>query len=128
MVVDPRAASPDLGAGRTGISAATREARVRLVGIGGTGVVTVSQVLGMAAMLDGRNVQGLDMTGLSQKAGPVSSDVHIGGDGGVPSPSAGGVDVLLGLDVVATATAQHLAFADPARTVAAISTSVVPTA
>jgi indolepyruvate ferredoxin oxidoreductase len=104
------------------------EARVRLVGIGGTGVVTVSQVLGMAAMLDGRSVQGLDMTGLSQKAGPVSSDVHIGGDGGVPTPSAGAVDVLVGLDVIATATAQHLAMADPERTVAAISTSVVPTA
>jgi len=82
----------------------------------------------MAAMLDGRSVQGLDMTGLSQKAGPVSSDVHIGGDGGVPSPSAGTVDVLVGLDVVATATAQHLGMVHPSRTVAAISTSVVPTA
>ena len=68
----PALAEPVVGVG---------EARVRLVGIGGTGVVTVSQVLGMAAMLDGRSVQGLDMTGLSQKAGPVSSDVHIGGDG-----------------------------------------------
>jgi indolepyruvate ferredoxin oxidoreductase len=107
---------------------ASGEARVRLVGIGGTGVVTVSQVLGMAAMLDGRDVQGLDMTGLSQKAGPVSSDVHIGGAGGVPTPSAGSVDVLVGLDVIATATAQHLSSVHPSRTVAAISTSVVPTA
>jgi indolepyruvate ferredoxin oxidoreductase len=115
----PELAEPTIAAG---------EARVRLVGIGGTGVVTVSQVLGMAAMLDGRPVEGLDMTGLSQKAGPVSSDVHIGGDGGVPTPSAGAVDVLVGLDVVATATAQHLALLDPSRTVAAVSTSVVPTA
>jgi indolepyruvate ferredoxin oxidoreductase len=107
---------------------AVSEARVRLVGIGGTGVVTVSQVLGMAAMLDGRTVEGLDMTGLSQKAGPVSSDVHIGGSGGMPTPSAGAVDVLVGLDVIATATAQHLSVLDPARTLAAVSTSVVPTA
>jgi indolepyruvate ferredoxin oxidoreductase len=107
---------------------ATGEVRVRLVGIGGTGVVTVSQVLGMAAMLDGRPVGGLDMTGLSQKAGPVASDVRIGGEAGVPSPSAGAIDVLLGLDIVATATAQHLAMTDAARTVAAISASVVPTA
>ncbi len=49
--------------------------RVRLAGIGGTGVVTTAQMLGTAAMLDGWEVQGLDQTGLSQKAGPVISDV-----------------------------------------------------
>jgi indolepyruvate ferredoxin oxidoreductase len=68
------------------------------------------------------------MTGLSQKAGPVASDVRIGGSAGVASPSTGGIDVLLGLDIVATATAQHLAMTDAGRTVAAVSTSVVPTA
>jgi indolepyruvate ferredoxin oxidoreductase len=106
------------------------DTRIRLVGIGGTGVVTVSQVLGMAALIDGHRAAGMDQTGLSQKAGPVSSDVRITRTGvdGDPTASAGGLDLLLGLDVVATASDKHLALADPERTVAVVSTSVVPTA
>ena len=50
---------------------------VRMMGIGGTGVVTVNQVLGMAALIDGLHASGLDQTGLSQKGGPVTSDLRI---------------------------------------------------
>lgn len=50
---------------------------LRLAGIGGTGVVTVAQVIGTAATISGFTALGLDQTGLSQKAGPVISDLTI---------------------------------------------------
>ena len=50
---------------------------VRMPGVGGTGVVTVSAILQMAAHLDGRHASGLEQTGLAQKGGPVVSDVRI---------------------------------------------------
>lgn len=107
----------------------TVDVRVRLVGIGGTGVVTVSQVLGMAALLDGRQAGGLDQTGLSQKAGPVTSDVRI-----ADAPLADGVtvpggcaDLLLGLDLLGAAGPASLRAADPRRTVAVVSESLTPT-
>src|SRR5262249_18343796 len=50
---------------------------VRMPGIGGTGVVTISQILQMAAILESRWSSGLDQTGLAQKGGPVISDIRI---------------------------------------------------
>ncbi len=103
-------------------------ARIRMIGIGGTGVVTVSQVLGMAATLDGRQVAGLDQTGLSQKAGPVVSDVRIGAEslGGSGAIAAGEADAILAFDLLG-ATAKVLRVADAGRTVAIANTSIVPT-
>jgi indolepyruvate ferredoxin oxidoreductase len=102
---------------------------VRLSGIGGTGVVTVSQILGTAAMLDGRSVRGLDQTGLSQKAGPVVSDVRITSGAAAASnhATAAGVDCLLGFDLLVAASDAHRRGAAPDRTVVVASTAAVPT-
>jgi indolepyruvate ferredoxin oxidoreductase len=102
---------------------------VRMMGIGGTGVVTVNQVLGMAALLDGLHVSGLDQTGLSQKGGPVISDLRITTEP-IPSASktpAGSVDLYLGFDLLGAASEKNLVTADRERTVAVVSTSAVPT-
>jgi indolepyruvate ferredoxin oxidoreductase len=102
---------------------------IRMPGIGGTGVVTVSQIIGTAAMLDGYQVRGLDQTGLSQKAGPVVSDVCIsrGEQQGSNKAAAGGVDVLLAFDMLGAATDTQLRGASPERTVVIGSASSTPT-
>jgi indolepyruvate ferredoxin oxidoreductase len=102
---------------------------LHMMGIGGTGVVTVNQILGTAALLDGRHVRSLDQTGLSQKGGPVVSDLKLFSDGAAISNRAlaGGADLYLGFDVLVAATPANLEKADPERTVAVISTTRVPT-
>jgi indolepyruvate ferredoxin oxidoreductase len=102
---------------------------VRMMGIGGTGVVTVNQVLGMAALLDGLYVSGLDQTGLSQKGGPVISDLRITREpvAAASKAPAGSIDLYLGFDLLGAASAKNLLTADRERTVAVVSTSSVPT-
>ena len=46
---------------------------ILITGIGGTGVVTVGQILAMAAHVEGKGAIVLDMSGLAQKGGPVMS-------------------------------------------------------
>src|SRR5213596_2052836 len=71
---------------------------VLITGIGGTGVITVGQIIGVAAHLEGKGVSVLDMSGLAQKYGAVMSHVQL-----APNPSAltatridtGGADLVI---------------------------------
>ncbi len=54
---------------------------ILVTGVGGTGVLTIGAILGMAAHLEGRPVSVLDFTGLAQKGGAVLSHVRIGAPG-----------------------------------------------
>nr|WP_279473337.1 indolepyruvate ferredoxin oxidoreductase family protein [Actinomadura darangshiensis] len=104
-------------------------ANVLLVGIGGTGVVTVNQVLATAALIDGRHARALDQTGLSQKAGAVVSHLRIG-DAERDRPGmvgAGGADAYLVFDPLAGTSEPNLRRCAPDRTTAVMSTSEVPT-
>jgi indolepyruvate ferredoxin oxidoreductase len=102
---------------------------VRMMGIGGTGVVTVNQVLGMAALIDGLHVSGLDQTGLSQKGGPVISDLRISNEplAAASKSPAGSIDLYLGFDLLGAASENNLVTTDRERTVAVVSTHAVPT-
>ena len=106
----------------------TDEVSVRITGVGGTGVVTVGQVIGTAAMLDGFHTRGLDQIGLSQKAGPVVSDVRLS----KAHPSftnrlgQGQADLLLALDQLTAAGAQGMNTSSE-RTAVVGSTSPTPT-
>jgi len=84
---------------------------ILVTGIGGTGVVTVAQLLGMAAHIEDRGVGVLDIAGLAQKFGAVTSHVRI-----APTPedihavqiAAGGADLVIGCDLVVSAGADAL--------------------
>ncbi|MDQ3990335.1 MAG: 2-oxoacid:acceptor oxidoreductase family protein, partial [Actinomycetota bacterium] len=104
-------------------------ADVFLAGIGGTGVVTVNQVLGTAALRDGLAVHGVDQTGLSQKAGPVTSHLRLAAGDLAPANRVGPAQAscILAFDLLVAADARNLGYADPERTVAVVSTSGTPT-
>ena len=105
------------------------ECTIRLSGIGGTGVVTTAQILGTAAMLQGLHVRGLDQTGLSQKAGPVVSDLRLSATEPHPSnrATAASVDVLLAFDQLVAGTDATVRTLDQSRTVLVANTATVPT-
>ncbi len=107
----------------------TEEFALRITGVGGTGVVTVSQVIGTAAMFDGYELRGLDQVGLSQKAGPVVSDLRLSKVGPAETNRLGSeqADLLLVFDTLVGASEKGLLTAAPARTVVVGSTSTTPT-
>jgi indolepyruvate ferredoxin oxidoreductase len=100
---------------------------MRVTGIGGTGIVTVAQIVGMAAKLAGRHIVGIDQTGLAQKGGPVVSDLKVSRS---PTEHAAKLarsecDLYLVADLLTAVEPGNLAVADPERTSAVISTSKV---
>jgi indolepyruvate ferredoxin oxidoreductase len=98
-----------------------RDVVIRMPGIGGTGVVTVSQILLTAAKIDGIPATAVDQTGLSQKAGPVVSTVEMG------HPDHGSVDLLLAFDLLTACTVDTLDGLDPEGSSVVASTSLSPT-
>lgn len=84
---------------------------IYMAGVGGTGVITVGALLGMAAHLEGKGCSIIDMAGLAQKGGAVTSHIRLGQKpedlhGG--KISVGGTDLLLGCDLVTASVRETL--------------------
>ena len=118
------------------------EGNILMMGIGGTGVVTVNQMLATAALLDGKTANGLDQTGLAQKGGPVLSNLKVRrtGANGDDAPAAdhdggdeankvglGEADAYIVFDLLTGTNPANLDKALAGKTVAVVSSSKVPT-
>ena len=82
-----------------------------VTGIGGTGVLTVGAVLGMAAHMEGKTAKVLDMTGMAQKGGAVTSHIKIGSDvDQIPSArlGVGQADLLVACDLIVASSPEVL--------------------
>jgi indolepyruvate ferredoxin oxidoreductase len=107
-----------------------RPYKTMLIGIGGTGVVTVDALLVTAALLERRYAAHLDQTGLAQKGGAVLSNITFS-DQPVQDPNkiaAGEADLVLAFDLLATVSADNLNRFHPERTVVVANTSQISTA
>jgi indolepyruvate ferredoxin oxidoreductase len=90
-----------------------------VTGVGGTGIVTIGGILGMAAHLEGRGVGVIDMAGLAQKGGAVYSHMRIAErpeDIHAIRIPAGGADLVLGGDMVVVGTKKVLAAVTSGKT------------
>ena len=104
---------------------------ILVTGIGGTGVITIGALLGMAAHVEGKGVTVLDSTGLSQKNGAVASHVRIAEraeDLHATRIGAGAVRLLLGCDMVTAAAPESLATIDQGSSRAVVNGDVTPPA
>jgi indolepyruvate ferredoxin oxidoreductase len=125
------AGAPELPAPALPALAADGAYGIVVTGVGGTGVVTIGQLLGMAAHLEGRGVSVLDMAGLAQKGGAVFSHVQI-----APTPAdlfatriaMGEADVIVGCDLIVTTSNEALSKIQPGKTRAVVNTAESPTA
>jgi indolepyruvate ferredoxin oxidoreductase len=100
-------------------------------GIGGTGVVTIGAVLGMAAHLEDKSISIYDMTGFAQKGGSVQSHLRIGAtqdDITTIAIGPGDADLILGCDLVVTAGESSMRAINPGHTRAVVNSDPVATA
>jgi indolepyruvate ferredoxin oxidoreductase len=104
---------------------------ILIAGVGGSGVITLGALLGIAAHMEGKACTVLDVTGLAQKNGAVTSHVRLAQqpeDLHAVRIAAGGANLLLGCDMVVAAAPSSLQRIETGVTQAIVNTHVAPTA
>src|SRR3954467_2808303 len=110
------------------IPAIDKTFNIIVTGVGGTGVVTIGAILGMAAHLEGKGLGMIDMAGLAQKGGAVYSHVRLANnqdDIHAIRVSAGAADLVLGCDLVVTGTKKVLASVKERQTALVVNTAEI---
>ena len=100
-------------------------------GVGGTGVITIGQLLGMAAHLEGKGVVTQDAGGLAQKGGATWSHIQIANRQGAihtTKVDTAQADLVIACDPIVAASKTTLAVMQPGRTYVALNTHGTPTA
>jgi indolepyruvate ferredoxin oxidoreductase len=104
---------------------------ILITGVGGSGVITLGALIGMAAHLEGKAATVLDVTGLAQKNGAVMSHIRLARQHDALHAvriGAGGADLLLGCDMVVAASPEAIACIDGDRSKAIVNSDVQSTA
>ena len=104
---------------------------IAVTGVGGTGVLTIGAILGMAAHIDGKASMILDMAGLAQKGGAVLSHVRLAerpDQVSAPRIAAGRAHVLLAADDVVAAGIEGMGLSNIETTTGIVNTAVMPVA
>jgi indolepyruvate ferredoxin oxidoreductase len=104
---------------------------IAVAGVGGTGVLTIGALLGMAAHIEGKASMILDMSGLAQKGGAVLSHVRLSRDTQEVACSrivTGTADTLLAADEVVAVSKEAITLCDSLRTLGVINTHLIPIA
>ena len=102
-----------------------------VAGVGGTGVITIGQLLGMAAHIEGKGIVTQDAAGLAQKGGATWSHILVANaqqDIRTTRVSMAAADVILGCDPIVTASKETLLRMREGRTHVALNSSSTPTA
>lgn len=102
-----------------------KEFNILITGVGGQGVILISELLGNAAVNDGLNVRGSEVLGMAVRGGAVTSTIRIGSEVYGPLIPMGKCDILIGIEP--SEALRNITYLSPSSLVILNMAKVVPT-